>query len=201
MINWFVYSTEHPQYRDAANKLIEKGQRWGVNINGVALENKKSWMLNCLSRPQLLYKYSLTHPLEYVGLLDSDLDIRKEPIMLKDEFKGDVLVSYLGSHFALDRQYSAGIVGFAPTSLGQKTLERWAVYCYDDGINGESGYLLAEQYWLYKAITEVNPVIVQLPKTYNKLEVPWDTREHSDVIVAHKYNYNKPDDIDKRQPV
>jgi len=208
-IYWFVYSTEHPQYRDAALRLVAQGQKWGMAIENVAIENKKSWMANCMHRPQLLYQYSLTHLNEYIGLLDSDLDIISEPTMLKEEFKGDILGSYLGSNYAKDRQYSAGIVAFAPTELGHKVLEQWAIYCYDDGIDGESGYLLAEQYWLYKAITEVNPIMVQLPiKQYNKIVLPWDdftslptARECSNVIVAHKYNHNKPADIDKRQEI
>jgi hypothetical protein len=194
MITWFVYYTDHAHYRDMALRLQEQGKQWRLDIVAQQMPNLGDWMKNCTARSQLLERHVCDNPGKWFGILDSDLDILRDPMLMREQFKGDVMCSYLGPNRPPDRRYIAGIVAFAPTDKGYATLFRWASLCRSK----DCPYEIAEQAWLDQAIIECQPIVCELPRSYNRMLMPWNKDDEDKIVVAHRFDPNKPGDVDKR---
>jgi hypothetical protein len=199
---WFTYYTDHPRYKDAALALCEKAKSYGMGIEAVPIFNTGDWMKNCLSRSIHLRSIQMAHPEDWVGLLDSDVDILKKPDLLMNPFDGDILVDER-LWMKPDRRYLCGILCFAPTDGGNRTLARWADLCQRDSAfdSIDVEFLLREQLYLDIAVGNEVPAIHPLPKEYTMMTVPWVERDLTDYVCAHRYDPCKPPDLDKRKSV
>ena len=193
MIQWCAFYTKGTKYEQEAENLVNQFVRWNILVEKIPLEDKHNWMqtiygrairLDELMEQQCSNPDKPVHDDDWIGLLDTDLLVRSDPVLLKAAPpKGyDVMVTDAGNSAAIGRRFSAGIVAFAPTKEGRKALREWAKYCKEDPLRGQKMNLLEQCYleWALLERSVAKRFIVPLDK-YNT--IPYGTSWQTSICL------------------
>jgi hypothetical protein len=184
-----------PDYRKDAQLCLTSFGKHGLEVHGVQLEKKKTWILTCMSRVSDLVVISELMPDRWVGCLDADLECVAKPTLLLDPPNADVLTHNRGEDLGPEHQYCAGLSFFAPTKNGRKCLQAWAKSCKEDRLaKGDDGPKVQfstkspppcrEQLYLKLAIESIpNLVVHDLTEAFNKK--PEHSTKGDGAIVMH----------------
>lgn len=178
-VNWFCFCTE--KYKKIAETNKANWDKFLGPVSLVEYPDQGSWELNCLKRPQLLYKQATFSGA--TGLIDADVIFRRRPeLVLEPRAGADVSVRKTGDP-CLSRYFSCGLLLFSPTQKGLQFLRMWSEKCMSNDFDKDIG--LREQWAFYYAWEHAHANLNLLPSSYCFVPKSLSDPEPFDTVVYH----------------
>jgi hypothetical protein len=129
-VQWFTFFTVDTPYEKIAAECVRKFARFGLHVTPIPFPNSGDWMKNALARSQYLEAIARMYPDKPIGLMDSDIEPLKPPLLLYG-FTGDFAAEIRSPAPPFDR-YQASVLIFGATPEGREILHDWAAICRKD---------------------------------------------------------------------